>query len=347
MGERKISKDNHYVSQAYLSNWESSPEKVYVYRILVSHENVPIWEEKSIKGIAYHKHLYTQQLFGFESDNIEQWFSIEFESPAESSIQKAISEDRLTPDDWYKLVRFLAMHDVRTPGRLAEYLKINVESTRESLEEIIKKLHEKFENIEQSGVAITADNKIATFPLKVTAKINEGEEFGTLKVETAVGRASWLWVIQHLLNNTAKVLHQHKWTIMRPALGMSWFTTDKPVIRLNYYSPGKYDFKGGWGSNGSEIFLPLSPEHMLYTRIGHRQPKRGSRFSIEHTSLLRQLIAEHAHRYVFGKAVDNDVPIYIPRTINAKFYQQEHEQWERWHLDQTESEKYLLSRGIE
>jgi len=35
------------------------------------------------------------------------------------------------------------------------------------------------------------------------------------------------------------------------------------VILLNFYSPEKYDFGGGWGSVGTEIFMPLGPGHHL------------------------------------------------------------------------------------
>lgn len=211
-----LRKDNHYVSQGYLKRWESSPDKVWMYRILVSHESVPLWTERSTRGIANEQHLYTQKITGTESDEIEQWFGTEFESPAESAIQKAINNDRLTPDDWYRLVRFLALHDVRTPARLIEYLKSSAESTSELLEEILRELPNKFEAIKRSGVSHQAGSADSTaFPLRITTEIKEGEEFGTLKAETAVGRASWLWVIKHALNNTAKVLHEHKWTITR------------------------------------------------------------------------------------------------------------------------------------
>jgi len=343
MTDINFRKDNHYVSQAYLRHWESSPGKVFLYHILVSHENVPFWHEKSIKGIAYHQHLYTRHVSGTQSDEIERWFSTDFESPAELSIQKVINEDRLSTDDWHKLVRFLAMQDVRTPARLTEFFQRHTEeSIRKALDETLESLPEKLEKMKQVAEP-GADEKVADFPLKVTTEIREGEEFGIVKVETVVGRALWLKGIQHQLNNTIEVLHQHKWTIMHPARGMTWFTTDKPVIRLNYDSPKKYNFNGGWGSKGTEILMPLSPEHMLYTRIGHRPPVRGSRFSAEITNTLRRLIAEHAHRYVFGNIADSEVPTYRPRTVNAEDYKFEQEQWQRWHAEQTESEEYLFS----
>lgn len=294
MTKKSFSRDNHYVSQGYLKRWESSPGKVWVYRSLVSHQNVPLWTEKNIRGMAHHQHLYTRKIAGEESDEIEKWFSQEYESPAEEAIQKAVTDQRLTPSDWKKLVRFLAMQDVRTPARLVEHLKSSVESTQKILEDTLKELLAILEANKKSGGKIPLPEAPSAgfplpsgFPLRVTTEVKEGEEFVTLKAETAIGRASWIWSIQYLLTKTANILHGHKWTIMHPAKGMSWFTSDKPVVKLNYYAAGKCDFGGGWGKNGSELFLPLGPQHLLYTRIGHRAPVRGTQFSIEQTNLIR------------------------------------------------------------
>lgn len=317
-----------------------------VYRVLVSHENVPLWTEKSIKGVGYQQHLYTRKLAGRENDDIERWFGKNFESPAEDVIQKVMQEQRLSPDDWRKLVDFLAMHDVRTPARLVEYLKDSSEHMANTLEKTLNELPAALMAMKRGEIQpLMPEPKNTTFPLRVTTELNEGDAFGTVKVETAVGRASWLWAVEHSLSLTVAELHRHRWTIMRPAQGMSWFTTDKPVIRLNYHGPGKYDFKGGWGSMGTEILMPLSPEHMLYTQIGRRPPPRGSRFSEEQTLLLRRVIAEHAHRFVYAKSPEKEVSAFMPRVVNAEFFKQEEAQWEKWHSEQVESEQHLFSHG--
>lgn len=336
-------KDNHYLSQGYLKRWESSPKKVFVYRRLVSHENVPLWKEESIETFAYQEHLYTLRSNGVESDEIERRFADEFESPAESSIQNVLNEDRLTPDDWHKMVRFLALHDLRTPARLIEHIKTYSETIEGIMEGVLTQLPEHFEKPHQNAGKNFIQKTSAALPLKVTTEIKEGEEFGILKVETAAGRKSWLWTMQHQLANTAKILHLHKWTIMHPAKGMSWITSDKPVIRLNYHAPKKYDFKGGLGNNGSEILMPLGPEHMLYTCVGRKPPQRGTKFSVEQTNILRRIIAKHAHRYVFGKNADDEVSSFIPRHVDAQIFKQEKEQWERWHSEQNESEDFFLA----
>lgn len=183
------------------------------------------------------------------------------------------------------------------------------------------------------------------FPLRITTEIKEGEEFGVLKVETAVGRASWLWSIQHVLEKTAKVLHTHKWTIMRPAEGMQWPTSDKPVVRLNYYGNERYDFRGGWGRKNTELMLPLDPQHLLYTKIGDRPPMRGTRFSVEHTRLIRRLILEHSHRTIFADKDDREIPALSARVVNAELFKYEEEQWRNWDAEQNESEQYLLTKS--
>lgn len=42
-------------------------------------------------------------------------------------------DQRLSPDDWYVLIKFLALQDVRTPARLFEHL----ERTQKDLKEIL------------------------------------------------------------------------------------------------------------------------------------------------------------------------------------------------------------------
>lgn len=38
-------RDNHFIPRMYLKPWETPDGKIWTYRILVQHENVPIWQE--------------------------------------------------------------------------------------------------------------------------------------------------------------------------------------------------------------------------------------------------------------------------------------------------------------
>jgi hypothetical protein len=58
-----------------------------------------------LKGVAYHRNLYTRLVSGKESDEIERWFCSEIETPAGKVIEKAVAGDRMCREDWYILAR--------------------------------------------------------------------------------------------------------------------------------------------------------------------------------------------------------------------------------------------------
>jgi hypothetical protein len=343
LNNRDFHRDNHFVPRVYLKFWESSPKHVWRYPILVSHEKVPHWKEQSTRGLAYHAHLYTRLVAGEESDEIDRWLDQEYETPAEEAIKKATSNSRLTLDDWTKLVRFLAAQDVRTPSRLLENLQRWHETLPNLMEGVLQEAVQKLKIAKETNQKLEVNQTpfAEYFPLRVTTHIVEGQKEGHLRAETIAGRSTWLFSIRHLLTKTAKVLHQHRWTIISPAEGMTWFTSDDPVIRLNFNSVDNYDFRGGWGSPGTEILMPLGPHHLLYTQIGKRPPS-GSKFSHEQTALIRRFIAEHAHRTIFAAEPEMDILKLRPRIVNLAQVKDERMQWEKWHEEQTAAERALM-----
>ncbi len=66
----------------------------------------------------------------------------------------------------------------------------------------------------------------------------------------------------------------YRMLLARPAYGRHWFTSDHPVVKLNYYGQGNYDLKGVWGKKGGYIFMPISPHHLLFTEFGNDLPDR-------------------------------------------------------------------------
>jgi hypothetical protein len=332
--------DNHFVPRVYLKRWSTQEQKIWTYRTLVSHPKVPLWREQSTKGVASHSHLYTQVLAGEESDQIERWLDREFETPAEEALDKATSDKRLTPDDWRKLVRFLAAQDVRTPTRLSEALRRWETEIPKLLDRTLKNAVRKLETARESGQAVaksrTASDR-SSFPIRVTTQVVPGEATGTLKAEILSGRALWLAPMKRLLTKTATIPHKHHWTILSPPPGLRWFTSDDPVLCLNYYSEGKYDFKGGWNNKGTEILLPIGPGHLLYTQVGKRPPCRGE--IMPRATLVRRLIAEHATRMIFALEPDPSVAELRPRLVDAVQFRNEMEQGKRWSQEQTAAER--------
>lgn len=342
LGEAQFHRDNHYVPCAYLRGFASPSERLFAYRILVPHAEVPLWKEKSIRGVGRLSHLYTRIAAGRETDEIERWLDREFEAPAAEALRRATSDGRLTPDDWRHLVRFLAAQIVRTPAYFVDKLPGWHTDLPNLLNSTLQELVQKLDAAKRSGEPITVPDAPHSdyLNVRVTTEARPGQETAELKGTMVAGRNLWLFTMRHLLSGTgaAKLLHEHSWSILAPYKDLTWFTSDDPVIRLNYHAEDRYDFKGGCGSPGTEILLPLSPHHLLYTRIGHRAPRRGTVFPRAQTEMIRRFIAEHAFRMIFAASEEADVAKLRPRTVNDQLFRNEREKWQSWPAEQTAAE---------
>lgn len=339
-----MKRKNHFVARSYLKNWASEDGKVWCYRILVPHKNVPIWKAFHPSSIAYQQDLYTRHAFGKESDFIENWFAEKFENPAQSAINAVINDDKLSVTDWENLIRFFALQDVRTPARLLEHLK----RTRKMLPKIMDEVLGEAKNALESGQLKeflkkdTASESLTPFPLRVVRRPDDDPEKIQLGIHSTPGRATWPHSIAHVLENAAKLLHSHKWTIIKPAFGMQWPTSDNPAVKLNYFSKNDYNFGGGYVREGSELFLPLSPRHLMYTKVGSKPPMKGSRFDAEVTQLIRKFIIESAHRLVISTYPDESIVHIRKRTVDAHAVIEERRQWRNWDYEQSHvEEKYF------
>lgn len=336
---------NHFVPECYLKRWEGFDSKICVYKSLVSHANTPLWRKRNTSAIAYQKHLYTQVISGSESDELEKWLDKEYESPANEVIEKVIFEKRLTANDWSILIKFLAAQDVRTPSRLIEHLKRNKEVYSEVLQGVLNDVKEKIDKKELSDIKRhnCSETNSNLLPLKVTTEFESGQETGILKVESYVGRSSWIYSIKHVLENTAKLLHNHKWTIVKPAKDYSWFTSDNPVIKLNYLNQNEYDLKGGWGKEKGNIIFPIGPDHAMFVQIGDKAIPKNSRLSIKQTLEFRKFMAENAHRMIFANFFDEGIPALRVRIVNDEWVKREKLEFQNWHEKNSKMEQEFSS----
>lgn len=335
---------NHYVPEHYLKRWTSGGSKVWTYRLLVPHDNVHLWKLHSLVTIGRREHLYTRIREGKDSDELERWFSTAFESPANPVIEKVITGKSLSPADWRILARFLALQDVRTPARMTEIINRASEYLPEMIKEVLENAVKKFQVAKENNIPLPINEKKSSIPLPIAVRteIEHGAENGKLSVETVAGRAYWLYALEGLLTNTVKYLEQHRWTVVRPAIGIKWLTSDNPVVKLNYYGDGTFDLSGGWGNPGSEIFLPLSPEYLLYTQVG-KKPKfiRGERLPEAMSLRVQGFIIKNAHRYIFSEQIDDSVSHVRPRTVSQELVDTENQGWAAFHATQTEAERAL------
>lgn len=328
--------DNHYVPQVYLRQWATNG-RVPTYSLLVPHSKVPLWRRHSLKGIAFHQHLYTQIVGGAETDDLERWLDKEFEAPAERPITLAVTNQRLAPDDWKNLVRFAVAQDVRTPARLRDFISRQAQMMPSMLDEVLQRAVAKLALGKLSPKPIN-ETSASGFPLKVSI---EGKENGkaTLKAETIVGRAMWHWSLRHLLTSTVEKIPYKGWSILKAAPGCSWPTSDNPLMRLNYVDGGRYDFRGGWGVPNGDVLLPLSPTRILHRCGGRRSFPWGHQLDAATSNQIRRMIVEHADRYVFAKD-EFDIHEFRKRTVSPERHKAERKIWENWHAEQADAETH-------
>jgi hypothetical protein len=285
---------------------------------------------------------------GGESDDIERWFDSTFESPAGSALQRAVTDQRLSADEWARLIRFLAAQDVRTPARLLERMTYWQKNMQTLINEVMINAVHDLEEAKQTGVRIALEESKAgheLFPVRTMVEIQPGEETGLLRVEASVGRSLWLWSLKHVLTKTLDILHKHRWTVLRAPPGVEWLTSDNPVVRLNYTDAQRYDFGGGWNSPGTDIFMPLSPTHLMFTHIGAQQRlPRGTTVSLDFAMQIQRFTVEHAYRYIFGRSADVQAALWRPRTVNREVFYAEAEQWKSWNTVQSKAEREIFQR---
>ena len=89
--------------------------------------------------------------------------------------------------------------------------------------------------------------------------------------------------------------------------------------------------------------LPLSPRHLLYTRVGElRPPRRGEVMERTKARMVRRFIAEHAHRMIFSAWPDEEVSQLRPRIVNGELFREEQEWWRKLHKENSVAERKLM-----
>ncbi len=335
----RIKKDNHYVPQAYLKQWAVGG-KIPTYRLLVPHEKCGLWKNHSPSSIAKHQHLYTYFSGTEDSDEIERWLDRDFENPAIPSIAKVVREERLAPEDWHNLFRFAVATSVRTPAGLESFIKRQSETLPDFLDNMLQTSVATYESAIKRGITLqssTIEEPLNKLPLKVQRVEHED---GTAGIQAKIlnGRKMWIWQLRHLLTKTINRLPKYRWTILHAPQGFSWPTSDNPLVKLSTNAKNEYNFEAGWATPGVELLLPLSPKHLLYTRVGDaRPPLRGTILSEQKARFFRKVILESARRYVF--ATDpREIDRIRPRTISQEWCIQEAEAWANWHEEQSKEE---------
>lgn len=344
-----ISRNNHFVAQMYLNAWKDNNNKIHEYRLLVPHEKYNLWNLRGTEYTASEENFYICLNGDNESDEIEKWLNSEFETPAKIALEKAIKGDKLNADDWNIIIKYIACQIVRTPAFLKKFLVISKNTLPKVLDDTIKqidgKLSNKLDKIDFTKLNSKKSIDIAvSFPLRVRNTGIVEDDNRLFRIETIMGKGSYLYYLKYMLTHTEKVLHKHRWQVVELENSVIIPTTDDPVICLNYYGFNNYDFGGGWNRKGSEIIFPISPNKIIYTRIGY---KKRIIANYELSILIKKIIIDHAYRKIFSNFDDTEIVRQRKRYVDKSIFEKEKAVYKDFHNYYKNVEKgYLTSTSI-
>lgn len=330
---RNITHKNHYVPQFYLKNWSQDNNKIWVYSLLVPDKRVPYWSEESIEYVAKWNDFYTRSNGVNESDDFEKWFNREFETPAQPIIEKLINGKNITRNEERILSRFIFAQSVRVPAKVDQFLN----KARDSFNKVANKL-EKMNSIPKSRP--TPYKTDVPLPIKVYLNREKSE----VEIKTAISKSTYLFALKSLLTNSIAKVDFHYWRVIHAAKGISFPTSDNPVICMNYYGNNRYDFKGGFGRRRGNIVFPLSPECLAFTEIGSKTDYSQLDCSEEWSLFFRKIIIEHAFKYVYSNSRQKGMLAINPRIVNKNLFLAEKEKMSGWHKESIIIEQNLLRK---
>lgn len=330
--------NNHYIPQFYLKNWSQDGISIFVYSLLVSDSRIPYWSRKRIKSTAVWNDFYTRNEGQKEIDDFEKWFDREFESPVKKVFDNLLNGHNLDKDESKKLSRFVGAQYLRTPAHLNDLMARWRTVMPPIFEGVVQKASKK---LKANPQIISSPPQISELAKLLPIKVSVNKDIHQLKVASLVGKGMYLFALKHLLTKTVDVLDKHKWRVIHAANGVSFPTSDDPVICLNYNSEHEYNFKGGWGKKNGNIIMPISPNLLLITQIFSDMSSTQFDYSEYWSKFFRKIIIEHAHRYVYAIEPQKGMLAINPRRVDSALFEKEKSMMAGWHEEQMEAEDQL------
>lgn len=337
MSSKNITHHNHYVPQFYLHNWCLNNNYLWVYSLLVSDTRVPYWSQKSIKSEGKWDDFYTRIVDNQEIDDFEKWFNAEFETPVKPIYEKLLNDNTINVQKSIPLSRYIAAQHLRTPAQANHILSI----IHDKMPQILDMTSQMINQNPIPKAQLNDSDEQVSLPVKVS--IDRGNK--TIYTETVIGKSMYLHALRHSLNTTVKVMYDYSWHVINAADGVTFPTTDDPVICLNYRSENDYDFYGGWGLPHGNIIFPISPHKLLFTEIGIDCDTKKLDKSLEWSLFFRKIIIEHAFRFIYDIEPKTDVFTINPRVVNKELFKEEQQKLSSWHEEHIKAEQDLYNRS--
>lgn len=333
---QNITKDNHYVPQLYLRNWSADGTKLCVYQTLVPDRRVRLWVYRSIEYSAFHQHLYTTSVNGEPRDEYERWFNSTFETPAQPVIEKVINGNHLNQKDYEILIKFLAVQMLRTP-RWYDYF---VKTSTRVFQDVSQKTVDSLEETLRKGnplPSVDSDSGHNSFQIHLRKLADLNSETLLYQAELFIGQRAWLSEVKNLLPKIISLFMKYSWCILNAPDDCFFPTSDDPVVCMGYRNSNEFWFEGvGIGQDYADIFMPLSPKHLLFTEVGRKN--ESWELNRDWFKFFHDMIIRHSNRYVYSLAKIKNMLVLRPRTVNRELFLSEQEYWKNWLKSQQQAE---------
>jgi hypothetical protein len=292
----QITEHSHFVPRRYLARWSTDGIHVWEHKFAVPHENYPVWRRAPLREACARRNLYEAHLEGFERDHFEKWFNLEIETPAYAALDRLEAGAGLCGNDTEALVRFAVAQDLRTPKDWNRYDAWQTHVLPSVMERIVEKTVRKFKPglpYEREREPLPTDER-----RYVETSLTPTPDGVLVEMSVSVGSTAWVQRTKRMVRElTPKAVHS-RWHIIRPHPGRSWPTCDHPLVRFEERQ-GFAIHGTGWLRKNTEIFLPLSPQLALYTKVGSKAPVPGV-MNVLRTHFFVRLIVGHTDRSVFS-----------------------------------------------
>ena len=321
---KQKTRNNHYVPQFYLKQWSNNGNSVLCYDTIVRHEGQKIWRSVAIKSIACWKDFYSQRQDGEIDDSIEQYIEKHYETPAKACLQKLNDGVQLAGADLICLVDFAILQMVRTPAWYNKTNAITAELFADVMEESVRGTLEDFEANRLDKLSFYSryaeGSRREPFPNAPIETRIDKEKRGIIST-ISIGRQNYLASMGRALNGEiTKKLRSYDWTILKMPEDYDFPTSDNPFTRLEYRGEKGYGLDGGLGVPRVDLFMPLTPKHLLFVEVGSNRKADDYLLWDEATrNMIMRAIIDNAQQYIFSKYKDDAIVAMRPRRIDPNY----------------------------
>lgn len=336
-----VKRDNHYVPQMYLKRW-ATEKKLWVYTLLVPHDNFPTWDFRSVKGLAYLENLYVRVCGAEELDDFEVDFDSRFENPASSLLEKLSNGERLLSVEWKTISEYIAAQYVRTPAFYNTLKSFMPKIVDDAISDIGAKLSVMKEPPHSVHSKDPSDELL---PLKFTVTDQKVSETQTLaRIDAIVGKSMWLFAIQRELRTGSAMLdamREMKWSIVTAPENCSWPTSDNPVAVVHIKSNGQLERSRGIQQGNAMVVFPVSPRKLLIGKPRNRLPYT-FQADLPFYHQLKRVILNNAFLQVYSVEKDDEIVDLRRRTVDCKSFNRIHKEFDTWYDSYKVSEVPML-----